>query len=52
MEVAVGTNGRVWVKADDPRKIVIICRCIEAADPGSGNMDQNQVQAFFQTITV
>ena len=52
MEVAVGTNGRVWIKADDPRKIIIISRCVEAADPGAGAMGQNQVQSFLQEIIV
>ncbi|KIJ54577.1 hypothetical protein M422DRAFT_220890 [Sphaerobolus stellatus SS14] len=50
MEVAVGTNGRVWIKADDARKIITISRCIEAADPSAGAMDQNQTQRFLQEI--
>lgn len=50
MEVVVGTNGRVWIKADDPKKIITIARCIEAADPKGAAMNQTQTQVYLQEI--
>lgn len=50
LEVAVGTNGRVWIQAAEVKQIIAIARCIEAADPDGGRMDENQINAFLKTV--
>jgi exosome complex component RRP40 len=50
MEVVVGTNGRVWINADEPKKVIAIARCIEMADPRDVGMDKDQIQNLLQEI--
>ncbi|KAF8517344.1 exosome complex exonuclease RRP40 [Gautieria morchelliformis] len=50
LEVAVGTNGRVWIQSGEVKQIIIVARCIEAADPDGGRMDENQIKTFLQKI--
>ena len=52
LEVAVGTNGRVWIQAGEAKQIIIAVRCIEATDPDGGRMDENQIKGFLQIITL
>ncbi|KAF8500816.1 exosome complex exonuclease RRP40 [Russula emetica] len=50
LDTAVGTNGRVWISAKEVKQTIIAARCIEAADPDSGGMDQNAIKRFIGTL--
>ena len=50
MESAIGTNGRVWVSASDSKQVIAIVRCIKAADPDDGDMDEIAVKKFLSTL--
>jgi len=50
LEVAVGVNGRVWIKAQEVKETIAIARCIEAVDPDGGGLDQDGVKKFFNTL--
>ncbi|KAF8578081.1 hypothetical protein K439DRAFT_1639191 [Ramaria rubella] len=50
LEVAVGTNGRVWIQAGDTKRIIMVARCIEAADPDGGGMDESGVRTVLQGL--
>lgn len=52
LESATGMNGRVWVTAKDARQIIAIARCIEAADPDGGGMDEAALKKFLDTLDV
>ncbi|KAI0688894.1 exosome complex exonuclease RRP40 [Earliella scabrosa] len=52
LESAIGMNGRVWVNAKEPRHIIAISRCIEAADPDGGGMDEASLKKFLVTLDV
>ncbi|KII90952.1 hypothetical protein PLICRDRAFT_137496 [Plicaturopsis crispa FD-325 SS-3] len=50
LEAAVGTNGRVWVNAQEVRHTIAITRCIEAVDPDGGGLDEASVTEFVNTL--
>jgi exosome complex component RRP40 len=50
LDTAIGANGRVWVSAKEVKQTIIAARCIEAADPDGGGMDQNTIKRFIGTI--
>ncbi len=50
LDTAVGTNGRVWINAKEVKQTIIAARCIEAADPDGGGMDQNAIKRFIGTL--
>ncbi|KAF6757594.1 exosome complex exonuclease RRP40 [Ephemerocybe angulata] len=52
LESAIGMNGRVWISAKEPRQIIAIARCIEAADPDGGGLDADGVRALLETLEV
>jgi exosome complex component RRP40 len=50
LDAAAGTNGRVWISAKEVKQTIAAARCIEAADPDGGGMDQNAVKKFIATL--
>lgn len=50
LDAAVGVNGRVWVSAKEVKQTIAVTRCIEAADPDGGGMDEVSVKQFFNTL--
>jgi len=50
LDTALGMNGRVWVSAKEVKQTIIAARCIEAADPDGGGMDQNAIKKFIGTL--
>jgi exosome complex component RRP40 len=50
LEVAVGTNGRVWISSNETKPIIAIARCIEAVDLDGGGLDESGVKTFFNTL--
>lgn len=50
LDTAVGINGRVWISAKEVKQTIIAARCIEAADPDGGGMDQNSIKRFIGTL--
>lgn len=50
MDAAVGTNGRAWINAKEIKQTIVAARCIEAADPDGGGMDQNAIKKFIITL--
>ncbi|KAH9983345.1 exosome complex exonuclease RRP40 [Russula compacta] len=50
LDAAVGTNGRVWINAKEIKQTIVAARCIEAADPDCGGMDQNAIKKFINTL--
>ncbi|KAI0087831.1 exosome complex exonuclease RRP40 [Irpex rosettiformis] len=52
LETAIGVNGRVWVNSKEPKHVIAIVRCIEAADPDGSNMDALQVKKFLGTLDI
>jgi exosome complex component RRP40 len=50
LDSAVGTNGRVWISAKEVKQTIAAARCIEAADPDGGRMDQNTIKKFIGTL--
>jgi exosome complex component RRP40 len=43
-------NGRVWIKAKWVKHAIAMARCIEAADPDGGGMDQNAIKRFINAL--
>ena len=43
-------NGRVWISAKEVKETIAAARCIEAADPDGGGMDQNAIKKFIGTL--
>jgi len=52
LEVAVGTNGRVWVSTKEVRQTIAVSRCIEAVDPDGGGMDEAGLVKFCNTLDI
>ncbi|KAI0769042.1 exosome complex exonuclease RRP40 [Trametes elegans] len=52
LETAVGINGRVWIKCNEPKQTIAVVRCIEAVDPDGGGMDEPAVKKFLGTLDV
>ncbi|KAH9980108.1 exosome complex exonuclease RRP40 [Lactifluus volemus] len=50
LDSAVGTNGRVWISAKEVKQTIAAARCIEAADPDGGRMDENTIKKFIGTL--
>jgi len=50
LEAAVGVNGRVWISAKEPKQVIAMARCIEAADPDGGGKDEEELKAFVETL--
>lgn len=50
LDTAVGANGRVWISSKEVKQTIIAARCIEAADPDGGGMDQNAIKRFIGTL--
>jgi len=50
LDAAVGTNGRVWISAKEVKQTIAAARCIEAADPDGGGMNQNALKKFIGTL--
>ncbi|KAH9991278.1 exosome complex exonuclease RRP40 [Russula vinacea] len=50
LDTASGMNGRVWISAKEVKQIIVAARCIEAADPDGGGMDQNAIKKFIGTL--
>lgn len=50
LDAAVGVNGRVWVNAKEVKQTIAVTRCIEAADPDGGGMDEALVKQFLGTL--
>ena len=47
-----GSNGRVWIKAENPKHTIATARCIEKADPDGDNLDATAVKKFLGTLDV
>lgn len=43
-------NGRVWISAKEVKQTIAATRCIEAADPDGGGMDQTAIKKFIGTL--
>ncbi|KAF9468484.1 hypothetical protein BDZ94DRAFT_1245466 [Collybia nuda] len=52
LEVAVGMNGRVWVNAKEPKLVIVISRCIEAADPDGSGLNETGVKTLLGELDV
>lgn len=52
MDVAVGMNGRVWISCKEAKHTIAVVRCIEAADPDGGGMDELGVKKFLGTMDI
>ncbi|TFK74852.1 exosome complex exonuclease RRP40 [Pluteus cervinus] len=52
LEAAVGVNGRVWINAKEPKQIIAMARCIEAADPDGGGQDEIATKKLLDTLDV
>lgn len=53
LEVAIGINGRVWIKTPEIKQTIAVARCIEAVDPGTnGDMDRSRLEAFLQNMDI
>ena len=50
LDAAVGMNGRVWINAKEVKQTIAATRCIEAADPAGGGMDQIAIKKFIGTL--
>jgi exosome complex component RRP40 len=50
LDAAVGMNGRVWISAKEVKQTIAAARCIEAADPDGGRMDQTAIKKFIGTL--
>ena len=50
LEVAVGTNGWVWISSKEVKQTIAIARCIEVVDPDGGGLDESGVKMFFNTL--
>lgn len=50
LDAAVGMNGRVWISAKEVKQTIAATRCIEAADPDGGGMDQTAIKKFIGTL--
>ncbi|KAI0260246.1 exosome complex exonuclease RRP40 [Gloeopeniophorella convolvens] len=50
LDAAVGMNGRVWISAKEVKQTIAASRCIDAADPDGGCMDQAAVKKFLNTL--
>jgi len=50
LDTAIGTNGRVWISAKEVKQTIAAARCIEAADPDGGGMDENAIKKFIGTL--
>ncbi|KAI0304266.1 exosome complex exonuclease RRP40 [Multifurca ochricompacta] len=50
LDAAVGMNGRVWLSTKEVKHTIATARCIEAADPDGGGMDQIAVKKFISTL--
>ena len=50
LDTAIGTNGRIWISAKEVKQTIAVARCIEAADPDGGGMDQNALKKFIGTL--
>jgi len=37
LDVAIGMNGRVWVRSKEPKHVIVAVRCIERVDPEGEN---------------
>ena len=44
LETAIGMNGRIWVEAKSPKHTIAVARCIHAADPDGGGLDDVEVK--------
>ena len=42
----------MWVNSEEPKHVIAAVRCIEAADPDGGNMDENQIKKFLSTLDI
>ncbi|KAI0345992.1 exosome complex exonuclease RRP40 [Trametopsis cervina] len=51
-DAATGVNGRVWISTKEPKHTIAVVRCIEAADPDGGSMDELGVKRFLGTLDV
>jgi exosome complex component RRP40 len=52
LDTAIGTNGRVWISAKEVKQTIAVARCIEAADPDGGGMDQRGIEKFIKTLEI
>ena len=50
LDTALGLNGRVWISAKEVKQTIAATRCIEAADPAGGGMDQIAIKKFIGTL--
>ena len=50
LECAVGMNGRIWVDTKSVQNTIIVARCIEAADPDGGGLDEANVKKLLNSI--
>ncbi|KAL5519827.1 hypothetical protein ACEPAG_1487 [Sanghuangporus baumii] len=50
LETAVGMNGRVWINCKSPKHTIAVVRCIEAADPDGGSMDEDAIKKLVGTL--
>jgi len=50
LDSALGLNGRVWISAKEVKQTIAATRCIEAADPDGGGMDQIAIKKFLGTL--
>ncbi|KLO15992.1 exosome complex exonuclease RRP40 [Schizopora paradoxa] len=50
LECAVGMNGRIWVDTKSAQNTIIVARCIEAADPDGGGLDEADVNKLLNGI--
>ena len=50
LETAIGMNGRVWIDTKNPKHTIAVARCIGAADPDGGGMDEVGVKKLISGI--
>ena len=50
LDTALGLNGRVWISAKEVKQTIAATRCIEAADPDGGGMDEIAIKKFIGTL--
>lgn len=52
LDAAVGMNGRVWISAKELKQTIAVARCVEAADPEGGGMDEVAVKQFLNSLDI
>ena len=43
-------NGRIWVETKSPKHTIAVARCIHAADPDGGGLDDVEVKKLVARV--